>query len=473
MDTKTSTNSIKILPRYRVLEANKKVDIKKINKRKTTEQYKDELEIKNPTIMVLEEYKGANVNIEHMCLICKYIWKPRPSNVLFGTKCPLCAGNIKLTTEQFKEKISENIILRSEYLGANKPIKCECRTCKCVWEVKLAGSLQYQKYGCPNCSNKNDTLRMTQEEFLYKISITNPNIIIDSEYISVSSDIKCICKKCGHHWRTQAGHLIYGKVTGCPKCANNINLSHEQFMCKLPKFLFDRIEIIDSFKNYSTKIKCRCKVCNNIYMADPNHLICGNGCNICSKKRNGITLRKSNKDFVNEIREIFGEDIVVIGQYITSKDRIDVKCLKCNFEWSPVASSLVSGFGCPNCKSSKLEGSVEKYLNNHNVKFSKYMKYLLLKGVGNRLLSYDFYLPKYNILIECQGKQHERPIEHFGGKKQFIIQQIHDLRKRKYAKSHGIRLITIWYNQLNDIEEILDNYLNNLKLESVETTGVA
>lgn len=468
MDINVCTSEIKILPKYRTIEANRKISTKK-SKMKTTEQYKEELKMKNPTVVVLEEYKGANVNIEHMCLVCKYIWKPRPSSVLFGTKCPLCAGNVKLTTEQFKEKISENITLRSEYLGANKPIECECKICKCVWMVKLAGSLQYQKYGCQNCSNKNDTLRMTQEEFLYKISKANPNIIVDSEYISVSSNIKCICKKCGYYWDTKAGHLIYGKVTGCPKCANNINLSHEQFLNRIPEYLFETLEIIGTFNNFSTKIECRCKICNNIYMANPNHLVSGNGCVICARRKNGIGLRKSHEDFVNQIEDIFNGNIIVLGHYVTSKDRIDVTCKNCNFNWSPVASSLISGFGCPNCKSSKLEKHVEKYLGNYKINFKKYMKYSTLTGVGNRLLSYDFYLQKYNILIECQGIQHERPNKYFGGQKQFIIQQIHDIRKRKYAKEHNIKLITIWYNQMDDIPNILNNYLNNLKLESVET----
>lgn len=77
------------------------------------------------------------------------------------------------------------------------------------------------------------------------------------------------------------------------------------------------------------------------------------------------------------------------------------------------------------------------------------------------------------MLIEFQGKQHEQPIEHFGGEKQFKVQQEHDRRKREYAKLHKIKLLEIWHYDRNNIEKILTETLNNLKLKTVETTGVA
>lgn len=78
-----------------------------------------------------------------------------------------------------------------------------------------------------------------------------------------------------------------------------------------------------------------------------------------------------------------------------------------------------------------------------------------LCGVNGGLLSYDFYLPNKNVLIEFQGEQHEQPIEYFGGKEKFKIQQEHDRRKREYAKNHNIDLLEIWYWDFNNIEQIL------------------
>lgn len=69
-------------------------------------------------------------------------------------------------------------------------------------------------------------------------------------------------------------------------------------------------------------------------------------------------------------------------------------------------------------------------------------------------------MPKYNLLIEYQGEQHEHPVKHFGGKEQFKRQQEHDKRKRDYAKEHNIELLEIWYWDFNNIEQILNKKLN-------------
>ena len=62
--------------------------------------------------------------------------------------------------------------------------------------------------------------------------------------------------------------------------------------------------------------------------------------------------------------------------------------------------------------------------------------------------SLDFYLPKYNVAIECQGGQHFQPIEHFGGWEEFKIVQERDRRKFELCKEHNIPII--YYSNIND-----------------------
>ena len=79
-------------------------------------------------------------------------------------------------------------------------------------------------------------------------------------------------------------------------------------------------------------------------------------------------------------------------------------------------------------------------------------------------LSYDFYLPDYNILIEYQGEQHYRPVELFGGDKKFDIQKRHDRYKREFAKSKGIVLVEISYKygDYDSIKAFLDARINKI-----------
>ena len=77
-------------------------------------------------------------------------------------------------------------------------------------------------------------------------------------------------------------------------------------------------------------------------------------------------------------------------------------------------------------------------------------------------MPFDFYLVDYNILIECQGEQHYKPISVFGGEKGFKLQQKRDNIKRNYCKNHNIHLIELPYwdfNSKNSYIKTLDNEL--------------
>ena len=78
---------------------------------------------------------------------------------------------------------------------------------------------------------------------------------------------------------------------------------------------------------------------------------------------------------------------------------------------------------------------------------------------SKKLLQFDFYLPKYNILIEYDGIQHYKPVGFFGGKKEFKETQMRDNIKNKYCKDNNINLIRIRYDE--NIEERLSFLLDS------------
>ena len=146
-----------------------------------------------------------------------------------------------------------------------------------------------------------------------------------------------------------------------------------------------------------------------------------------------------------------------------------------------ISVSTTYDFRCPECQRSKGEEAVSDYLTNKSfVKIDqddfkqlidKYNKNYYtpqkefngLVGLGNGLLSYDFYLPQYNILIEYQGRQHEKYIPGFHETYEDFEKQVeHDRRKKEYAENNNIKLLEIWYWDFDKIEEILTRELNNL-----------
>ena len=77
-----------------------------------------------------------------------------------------------------------------------------------------------------------------------------------------------------------------------------------------------------------------------------------------------------------------------------------------------------------------------------------------------RRLSFDFYLPELNAVIEYDGEQHFEPIKGRGGEEKFKKIQIYDEIKNKYCKDNGIKMIRIPYTiKFDDILLLLKNEL--------------
>lgn len=303
--------------------------------------------------------------------------------------------------------------------------------------------------------------RKTHEEFVKEIYIKNPNIEILSQYVNSRTKITCKCRICNHKWDVLPTSPSRG--TGCPSCGiervrQALSSNTQDFIEKLSLINNDVI-ITSEYISAKDKVDCECKVCGSNFKMKPNSLLNGQSCPICAKEKRRTACVKTKEQFVNEMKYV-NDTITILGEYVNTHTKLLCKCQKCNHEWNTTPHDLLDGYGCPKCNISLGENEIEEMLVRNNINYEIHKKYDGLYGVGNGKLSYDFYLPNYNLLIEFQGKQHETPIDYFGGEETFIIQQEHDRRKREYAKEHNIELLEIWYWDFNNIEQILSEKLN-------------
>lgn len=126
-----------------------------------------------------------------------------------------------------------------------------------------------------------------------------------------------------------------------------------------------------------------------------------------------------------------------------------------------IDDSVYREFRCPACYTKSWgELRIRQFLESKNITFEHQKKYRGLVGVGNKPLSYDFYIPGYG-LIEYQGKFHDGT-DYYKDSVRYKRQQEHDRRKRNYAKQQSISLLEIWYDDYHNIEEILTKELSNL-----------
>ena len=91
-----------------------------------------------------------------------------------------------------------------------------------------------------------------------------------------------------------------------------------------------------------------------------------------------------------------------------------------------------------------LENNLKEFLKENNIKFEKQKKFSNLKD--KKYLSYDFYIPSKNLLVEYNGVQHYKFNKFFHkDEHEFHRQLHHDWLKRKYAKDNNINLLVIPY----------------------------
>lgn len=68
-------------------------------------------------------------------------------------------------------------------------------------------------------------------------------------------------------------------------------------------------------------------------------------------------------------------------------------------------------------------------------------------------MSLDFYLSKYKIAIECQGVQHFKPINFFGGENAFNETLKRDKSKEKLCNENGVMLL--YFSKCTDVTDTI------------------
>lgn len=171
---------------------------------------------------------------------------------------------------------------------------------------------------------------------------------------------------------------------------------------------------------------------------------------------------RTHQDLQKEIDDM--QLNIDILEYHSYSEPIKVRCRICKHEWNTRGVALTQGVGCPSCTKSKFESSVQKFLDEKDVRYISQYKFSDCKDKNS--LPFDFYLPEYNTIIETDGELHYHPIKWSSNitdkqaEDNLQLVQFHDKIKTEYCYSKGINLIRIPYWEKENIKEILCNKLN-------------
>lgn len=395
------------------------------------------------------EYVNTRSKIKIDCLI-HGIFEQKPYHHLGGQGCHKCAGQNKTTEEFIKEAniIHGNIYYYSlsEFEKMKNKIKIICFK-HGIFYQRPSNHLIGQ--GCPKCDNKNKTT----EEFIKEAKKMHGDKYDyqPTEYVHSKLKIKIICYIHGVFEQRPNNHLMGG---GCPKCDNK-NVTLEEFINKAKLVHGDKYDYsLTEYENSKSKIKIICCV-HGIFELNPNSHLMGRGCPKCNK------MYINTENFIKRANLIHNNLYDYSSLiYINAITKVIIIC-KIHGEFEQVSCEHLRGSGCPLCYESKGELIIRNLLDQNCIEYIRGKKFDNCRGTGNikRMLSFDFYLPKYNLLIEYDGEQHFKIVNYWGGKEGFKLRQINDEIKNVYAKNQNIKLLRIKYTEIKNIEKILNDYL--------------
>lgn len=375
---------------------------------------------------------------------------------LKGTGCSKCYGNIRYSTEYIKNYLdSVELDLLSEYKNGHTHIDVGCRKCSHVWPVRFS-SLKCHKSGCPKCAG---VLKYKTEQ-IREILGDNNFDFLDKEYINGKLPINVRCKTCLYEIPVSFSSFKQQGFS-CPNCSGIIKYTTEKVVdiLKSVNITFRS----DKYENSKTYINVKCEICSHEWKV----IFCAIAKRIREGRRGCPRCAKILKHTLEDVRKFLENiDLKLLSEtYKSRKDHIHVMCDKCKYEWYPTFNDIKSGCGCPECNRgiSKGEKSIKNFLNGKKYEFQIQKKYKLCKNIFT--LPFDFFLPKYDFLVEYDGSQHFEFSSKFHRTDQiFELQQQKDRIKDLFAFDNNISLIRFSYKcKIEDIQEILQEHINKIE----------
>lgn len=320
---------------------------------------------------------------------------------------------------------------------------------------------------------QNSTKKLTTEEWVERIKKVRGDKYDYSkvEYKNSHTKVCIICPEHGEFWQEPCNHL---NGADCPKCSKRYKINKEEFInlankIHNNKYDYSKVE----YKNTSSKVCIICPEHGEFWQRVNRHLI-GDGCPKCKMKKHWDTRgRITNEMFIDKAIKVHGNkyDYSKVN-YINNRTPICIVCSEHGEFWQKPNYHLL-GEGCPKCRGSLLETNISALLYNNNINFIKEKTFEWLK-FNNRNLFLDFYLPEYNIAIECQGIQHYIPIRYSIMKQEdadilYENRIIRDNIKKELCEKNNINLIyftnkTIFKNWVKDKKNVYYNKNDIIKI---------
>jgi len=296
--------------------------------------------------------------------------------------------------------------------------------------------------GCPSCAVQNAII---PESRYYKLAAER-GFTYTGGYVGLTNKkVGWLCDK-GHHWQARYSRVNQG--TGCPHCIAMPEFGYHELAAKRG-FVYTGGYVGVT----KAKVVWRCKNGHN-WQATYDNIRAGNGCPYCM-----VIPESAYYELAAE------RDFTYTGGYVgLTKSKVGWMCSQ-GHHWQARYNGIRAGNGCPRCNTSKGEEMISRTLARWGICNEAQRKFRACHD--KRPLPFDFYIPKWKVLIEYHGVQHYQTVDNdfFGGQKELAELQRRDTIKRAFAEKYDYTLIEIPYT--------IENVSGYLLAELMKATGLS
>jgi len=403
--------------------------------------------------LLSDKYINSKTLIKISCGKCDCVYNVIFNSYIRGARCRKCAiekrGIQKRTPIENVKKLMKDrgdIFLKTFYINHRLRVKFKCSKCNQVFSLVYFG---YQRRKHCRCEKRH---KITYD-FIKKYVEDQEETLMSKTSLNSRQKIKIKCKKCNNIYELKWSGYYRG--VRCGDCSKYKKKTYEDV-----KELIESggdILLSKTYKNCISKLDIECGGCGNRYPTTYSRYRKGNRCRKCAIQKN--TIRQSySQEFVSTYIVKYGDKL--LDKYVNGSTKIKIKCGSCNKVFKMCFSSY-KNIGCRClCKSmSKGERAVDHYLTNNNITYETQKTF---NGCKNRIsLRFDFYLKDYDVLIEFDGIAHFKEVGLFGGKKYLKEKRKNDIIKNIFCIKNNKKLLRIPYQDIKQIDDILDKYLEN------------
>ena len=366
---------------------------------------------------------------------------------------------IKKFLEKSKDKFGDKYdfpFIENEYLTSHSKITIKCKDCGFVFNKIALDHLTSNNGGCKNCRLKNNLELISYKDLKEKIK--GNEIKPFDGYKDIKKDtLIAICPIHGEY--TAKLKSVLNNRYKCKICAlieenrNNKKINIETINSILKSLCKDKLQYnINEYTDTQCKMTFTCLKCNNSFTRKYNNFLLNNKCPFCNRKEYIEKRTKTTGRFIEEAKKLYGDKYNYDNtSYITSKNKVLVRCNECGKFFEIEANSHLQGHGCPyhNFNSSNIEKEISDYIKSiYNGELLYNDRQLIQPN------EIDIYLPDLNIGFEIDGLYWHNEINK--------PDKNYHLNKTIECENKGIRLIHIFEDEWIYKKDIWKSMISNI-----------